>query len=152
MKEFYYNREALQELIPHRRPMLLIDDMTVINTEEARGTYQVTGEEFFLQGHYPDNPIVPGNILTEMLAQLGAALVSYKNSLPDAAFANLRGSKTPMLAGLNNFRFKSPVRPGDTVDLHITFTKDAGLVVTGEAEAFANEQLAVTGEITVVFL
>ena len=152
MKESYYNKEALQELIPHRSPMLLIDEMTVINTEEACGTYHVTGEEFFLQGHYPDYPIVPGNILTEMLAQLGAALVSYKNSLPDSAFANLRRSKTPMLAGLNNFRFKSQVCPGDTVDLRIIFTKDVGLVVSGEAEAHVGGQLAVSGEITVVFL
>lgn len=152
MKELYFDREALQKLIPHRSPMLLIDSMSVVDDEEARGAYHVSGEEFFLQGHYPNDPIVPGNILTEMLAQLGAALVSYKNSLPDASYANLRKGKTPMLAGLNNFRFKNPVRPGDTVDLHIIFTKDAGLVVSGEAEAFVEEQTAVSGEITVVFI
>jgi 3-hydroxyacyl-[acyl-carrier-protein] dehydratase len=126
--------------------------MRVVASDEACGTYRVGGNEFFLQGHYPGNPIVPGNILTEMLAQLGAALVSYKNSRPDEPHANLRMGKTPMLAGLNNFRFKRPVRPGDTVDLHITFTKDAGLVVSGEAEAHVEGQLAVSGDITVVFI
>lgn len=152
MNEIFFNRDDLQNLIPHRSPMLLIDSMSIVNAQEARGTYHVRGEEFFLQGHYPLNPIVPGNILTEMLAQLGAALISYKNDLPNASFANLRKDKTPMLAGLNNFRFKHPVKPGDTVDLHITFTADAGLVVRGEAEAFAGGQLCVSGEITVVFL
>jgi 3-hydroxyacyl-[acyl-carrier-protein] dehydratase len=126
--------------------------MTVENPDEARGTYRVTGEEFFLNGHYPGNPIVPGNILTEMLAQLGAALVSYKNSLPDAPHAKLRIGKTPMLAGLNNFHFRSPVKPGDTVDLRISFSKDAGLVVSVEAEASVGGRPAVTGEMTVVFV
>ncbi len=152
MKEIYFDRDALQELVPHRSPMLLIDSMTVVNAGEARGTYHVSGEEFFLQGHYPGNPIVPGNILSEMLAQLGAALVGYGGSLPGESHANLRRGKTPMLAGLDGFRFKSPVRPGDTVDLHIVFTKDSGLVVTGEAEGRIAGRLAVSGVITVVFL
>lgn len=152
MNELFFNKEALQKLIPHRSPMLLVDTMSVVSPDEARGTYYVNGDEFFLQGHYPDHPIVPGNILTEMLAQLGAALVNYKNCLSDAPYSNLRKDKTPMLAGLNNFRFKSPVKPGDTVELQITLTKDAGLVVCGEAEAFVSGQLAVSGEITVVFI
>jgi len=152
MNDIFFNKDSLHDLIPHRSPMLLVDSVTIVNADEARGTCHVNGDEFFLQGHYPDHPIVPGNILTEMLAQLGAALVSYKNSLPDAPHANLRRGKTPMLAGLNNFRFKSPVTPGDTVDLHITLTKDAGLIVIGQAEAFVSGQPAVSGEITVVFI
>ncbi len=152
MSELFFDRDRLETLIPHRSPMLLVDHMNAVDANEARGAYHVNGDEFFLQGHYPGNPIVPGNILTEMLAQLGAALVSYKNSLPDAPYANLRRGKTPMLAGLDNFRFKSPVRPGDTVDLHIAFTKDAGLVVSGAAEAHVGGQLAVSGDITVVFI
>ena len=152
MNELFFNRETLQKLIPHRSPMLLVDSMSVVNPDEASGAYHVNGDEFFLQGHYPDHPIVPGNILTEMLAQLGAALVSYKNNLPDTPYSNLRKGKTPMLAGLNNFRFKSPVKPGDTVALHITLTKDAGLIVNGEAEAFVGGRPVVSGEITVVFI
>ncbi len=152
MKDLFLNKDALQELIPHRSPMLLIDSMTVTGAEEARGTYHVTGDEFFLQGHYPGNPIVPGNIISEMLAQLGAALVSYKNTLQESSFASLRRGKTPMLAGVNHFRFKSPVKPGATVDLHFQFIKDAGLVVNGEAEASVEGQIVAFGEITVVFV
>lgn len=152
MNEQFFDADALKDLIPHRGPMFLLDHMAVINSEEAHGVYQIRGNEFFLQGHYPHKPIVPGNILTEMLAQLGAALISYKNSLPDVPFGKLRSGKIPVLAGLNNFRFKLPVKPGDTVDLHIIITRDAGLVVSSAAEAFVDGQPAVLGEITVAFL
>ncbi len=150
MKEIYFDRDALQELVPHRSPMLLIDSMTV-SMPEKPGNIQCPRRGILSAGTIRQS-YRARKLLSEMLAQLGAALVGYGGSLPGESHANLRRGKTPMLAGLDGFRFKSPVRPGDTVDLHIVFTKDSGLVVTGEAEGRIAGRLAVSGVITVVFL
>ena len=94
------NRDEIKEFLPHREPMLLLDEVTV-EGEKAIGKYTVKGDEFFLQGHFPGNPIVPGVIQCEMIAQTAVAL------LPDCK------GKTPLYTGLNNVKFKNPLLPGD---------------------------------------
>lgn len=99
------NREQIMKILPHRDHMLLLDD-----AERAEGVavghYTVRGDEFFLKGHFPGNPIVPGVILCEILAQ--SACVLMEDALAEG--------KLPVYTGLNQVKFRSPVRPGDTVE------------------------------------
>ena len=88
------DREALKEILPHREPMLLLDSSEVIDGI-ACGTYKVRGDEFFLQGHFPGNPVVPGVILCEMMAQ-GACVLLADGQMGDV---------TPMFSSMNNVRF-----------------------------------------------
>ena len=97
------NREEIMTILPHRDNMLLLDDAE--NKEStAVGHYTVRGDEFFLKGHFPDNPVVPGVILCEILAQSACVLMKDKMS----------EGKLPVYTGLNNVKFRSPVKPGDT--------------------------------------
>lgn len=146
------NRTHIETLIPHRVPMLLLDQVTIQNDLEATGFYAIRGDEFFLQGHFPGNPVVPGNIVNEMMAQLGAVLLCYQSSMPESPYHKLRAGKVPFLAGLDQVQYKSSAKPGDRLDLQIEITKDAGLVATGKASATVGGRLIATLFITVAFL
>lgn len=100
------NRTEIEKILPHRAPMLLLDTAELIEGE-AVGTYTVRGDEFFLQGHFPDNPVVPGVILCEMMAQ--ACCVLLQN--------DMHGKMTPYFTGLNKVKFRGKVTPSDTVVL-----------------------------------
>ena len=99
------NRDEIKKLLPHREPMLLLDETTP-EGDEARGRYTVRGDEWFVQGHFPGNPVVPGVVLCEMIGQNCAVLIGDK----------LLG-KTPFFTGMNKVKFRHTVRPGDTVEL-----------------------------------
>ncbi|MBQ9742977.1 MAG: beta-hydroxyacyl-ACP dehydratase [Ruminococcus sp.] len=106
------NRDEIKNILPHREPMLLLDDAERVG-DEAVAHYTVRGDEFFLQGHFPSNPIVPGVILCEMLAQSCCVLLS-----------DLAGEgKTAVYTGLNKVKFRTPVKPGDTVEIRCHLTK-----------------------------
>lgn len=98
------DREEIKKILPHREPMLLLDSVEA-RDGTAFGEYLVRGDEFFLKGHFPDSPIVPGVILCEILAQSACVLVQDR----------LTENQLPVYAGLNNVKFRSPVRPGDLV-------------------------------------
>ena len=99
------NREEIKTILPHRDAMLLLDEV-VQEEDTAVGTLHIRGDEWFLQGHFPGNPIVPGVILCEILAQ--SACVLMADVMTDG--------KLPVYTGLNNVKFRHPVRPGDTVE------------------------------------
>ncbi len=106
------NREEIMKILPHREPMLLIDDVEKIG-EEAVAHYTVRGDEFFLKGHFPGTPVVPGVILCEMLAQSACVLL-----------LELAGEgKLPVYTGLNKVKFRGMVKPGDTVEMRCHLTK-----------------------------
>lgn len=98
------NQEEIKQLLPHRDAMLLVEEVER-EGEVAFGSYHVRGDEWFLQGHFPGNPVVPGVILCEMMAQSTCVLLADK----------MTAQMTPMFAGLKEVHFKKPVRPGDTL-------------------------------------
>ena len=95
------NRDEIMNILPHRDHMLLLDDV-VNKNGTAVGHYTVRGDEFFLKGHFPNHPIVPGVILCEILAQ--SACVLMQDAMSEG--------KLPVYTGLNNVKFRSPVKPG----------------------------------------
>ena len=99
------NREELMTLLPHRDGMLLLDQLDK-EGEMAHGQYHVRGDEWFLQGHFPDAPVVPGVILCEILAQSAGILM--KEALTEDTI--------PMYTSMKNVRFRAPVLPGDTFE------------------------------------
>lgn len=105
------NRQQIESAIPHRPPMLLVDE--VVSRDEktivARKTFRA--EEFFFQGHYPNQPIVPGVILCEAAMQAGAILLSQH--MPQD------GSGVPVATRMNDVKFRRVTRPGETIEMHV---------------------------------
>ncbi len=128
------NREEIKNLLPHREPMLLLDEVNINENGEAVGKYTVKGDEFFLQGHFPGNPIVPGVIQCEMIAQTAVALI------PDSKGA------TPMYTGLNNVKFKNPLLPGDTAVMTVSMTARRGIFCFAKGKLEANGKLCTSAE------
>lgn len=136
------NKEEIMQILPHREPMLLLDEVTEHNGE-AVGHYHVRGDEFFLRGHFPGDPMVPGVILCEILAQSACALL--KEQMTDG--------KLPVYTGLNNVKFRSPVRPGDTIETrcrirrakHPFYFAEGTVTVDGRLCVSAEFSFAITG-------
>ena len=131
------NREEIKNILPHREPMLLLDEVNVTEEEGVPvsvGKYAVRGDEFFLQGHFPGNPIVPGVIQCEMIAQAAVLLIS------DAKDA------TPMYTGLNNVKFKNPLLPGDTAVMTVSLTAHKGIFYFAKGKLEANGKLCTSAE------
>lgn len=129
------NREEIKNILPHREPMLLIDEAVKNEDGTVTGRYTVRGDEFFLQGHFPDNPIVPGVILCEMAAQSSCMLMAD----------SVKG-KTTLYAGMNNVKFKNSVRPHDTVEFLCTHIRSMGLIHFIKAEGRVDGKLCLSGE------
>lgn len=128
-------RDEIMTILPHRDPMLLIDD--VMNEDgTAIGHYHVRGDEFFLQGHFPGNPVVPGMILCEILAQSACVLLAD----------HMGGEKVPMYTGLNNVRFKSPVRPGDAFETRCRITRAKPPFYFAEGTGYVGDRLCLKAE------
>ena len=128
------NRDIIKTFLPHREPMLLIDDVAM-EGNEAIAHYPVRGDEYFLQGHFPGNPIVPGVILCEIMGQSCCILVRDE----------LAVGRTPLYSGIKEARFRQPVRPGDTIESRGHITDRRALIFHAEAEAKVNGKTAVKG-------
>ena len=118
---------AIEDLIPHRAPMLLVDELLELDDKTARCRKTFRTDEYFVQGHYPQNPIVPGVILCEATMQAGALLLSSlaTSEADKAAQQDARNAvnRVPVATRLNDVKFKRIVRPGDTVELHVTLNE-----------------------------
>ena len=134
------NKEQIESIIPQRDPFLMIDEVEEYNPGEyCIGYKNVTGEEYFFKGHFPGNPIMPGVLITESLAQAGAvAILSLEENK----------GKNALFAGIDKMKFKKMVVPGDKLKLEVRIIKRKGPIGLGEAIATVDGKIAAKGELT----
>jgi 3-hydroxyacyl-[acyl-carrier-protein] dehydratase len=130
----------IRATIPHRYPFLLIDRIVELSEDgkSAVGLKNVSANEPFFQGHFPNLPIMPGVLIVEALAQCAAA----------GLMKDLGEGKIGMLAGVDGFRFRRPVVPGDQLRLEVKLTKMRGPIGKVDARALVDGDIAAEGEIT----
>jgi 3-hydroxyacyl-[acyl-carrier-protein] dehydratase len=130
----------IQQIIPHRWPFLLVDKIIDLKPgEEAIGIRNISVGEIFFQGHFPGYPILPGVLIIEALAQVGAVAI--------LSLAENKG-KIVLFAGVDGFRFRKPVLPGDTLRLQVKLTKMRGPIGKGTAKAMVEDRTVAEGELT----
>lgn len=129
---------AIQRIIPHRYPFLLVDRIIELSPgESAVGLKSVSVNEHFFQGHFPNYPVMPGVLIVEAIAQVGAvALLSQPEQTGQIA----------LFAGIEKVRFKRQVKPGDTLRLEVTLGQFRRGIGTGHGTATVDGQVACRGE------
>lgn len=132
------NIEEIKDIIPHRYPFLFVDKVLIEDTGLSGVGYKnVTINEPFFQGHFPEMPVMPGVLIVETMAQVGAVIL-----LSDEKFKG----RIPYFAGINKVRFKRKVVPGDTLRMEVILTKIRGSIGVGEGKAYVGDELACEGE------
>ena len=133
------NVDQIKELIPHRYPFLLVDKVVELDPgKKAIGIKNVTVNEPFFQGHFPSYPLMPGVLIIEAMAQVGAvAMMSMEEN---------RG-KLGVFAGIDGVRFKREVRPGDTLRMEVELNSFRRSIGKASASAYVGEELVCSGEL-----
>lgn len=131
--------KAIQEALPHRYPMLLVDRVLSSSDDEIVALKNVTINEPFFKGHFPDYPVMPGVLIMEALAQTAGVLELSK--------ADNKG-KLVFYAGMDKVKFKKQVVPGDQLVMTARFVKRRGSIAVVEAKAEVDGQLAASGNLT----
>ena len=129
------NKEEIKKILPHRDNMLLLDEV-IREDDTAHGFYKIPEDAFFLKGHFPGAPVVPGVILCEILAQSTCVLLADQ----------MQQDKMPMYTSLNNVRFKSPVYPGDLFETKCRITRSKFPFFFAEGTGYVDGRLCVKAE------
>ena len=133
------DQEQIKAIIPHRYPFLLVD--RILEVEEGKraiGPKNVTVNEPFFQGHFPEYAVMPGVLIVEALAQVGAVAILKKEE---------NRGKLAFFAGIDQFRFKEQVRPGDTLTLEVNLTRVRGSIGKGHGVAQVNNAIVAEGDL-----
>jgi 3-hydroxyacyl-[acyl-carrier-protein] dehydratase len=135
-----FGREAIEAIIPHREPFLLLDEVTeLVPGSRVVARKLVRPDEWYLAGHFPGRPIMPGVLMVEALAQAGAVAVLSEEE---------NRGKLVLFAGIDDVRFKRIVQPGDELELVCDLEKVRGPIGRGKATARVGGDLAVRGTLT----
>ena len=135
-----FGRAAIQEILPHREPFLLIDEVVELTPGAgAAARKHVREDEWYLRGHFPGRPVMPGVLIVEALAQTGAVAVLSEEE---------NRGRLALFAGIDDCRFKRIVEPGDSLDLTCELERVRGPIGRGRAEARVGDELAVRGTLT----
>ena len=134
------DKEGIKNIIPQREPFLMIDEVEEYVPGESAIAYKHVDEsEYYIKGHFPGNPIMPGVLIVESLAQTGAvAILSMEENK----------GKNALFGGIDKIRFKKQVVPGDTLKLEVKIIKRKGPIGIGEAIATVDGKVAAKGELT----
>ena len=136
-----YDINEVKKILKHRYPFLFVDKITYLDESEVIGIKNVTVNEPFFNGHFPSNPIMPGVLQVEALAQVCGILVMNSFDEPDKYI--------PYLAGIENFRFRKMVRPGDTLVMRLRFESPIKRgIAKMKAEAFVGNNIVGEGNMT----
>jgi len=127
----------LEKILPHRKPMLLLDEAEKTGENTGSSKCIIKGDEFFLMGHFPGKPVVPGVILCEMLAQTCGVILSDETE-----------GKTPFFTSIDKAKFKNPVLPGDTVEFECEITKAKKPFYFASGKGRVNGKLCVEASIS----
>lgn len=133
------NREEIQNILPHRNSMLLLDEAWLNEAGEACGRYNVRGDEWFFDGHFPGNPVMPGVVQCEIIAQASCLL-----------FADALRGKTAYYAGIDKVRFRRMVRPGDVLETRSSILRSKLNMYVVKGEARVNGELCASGEFSFI--
>ena len=133
-------KEEIKKIIPQREPFLMIDEVESFEPGQNAIAYKnVSEEEYYFKGHFPGNPIMPGVLIAESLAQAGAiAILSMEENK----------GKNALFGGIDKMRFKQMVIPGDRLKLEVKIIKRKGPIGIGEGIATVNGKVAAKGEFT----
>lgn len=133
------DRQELMSILPHRNSMLLLDEAHVDENGVAHGRYRARGDEWFFDGHFPGNPIMPGVVQCEIIAQASCVL-----------FAEELKGKTAYYAGIDKLRFRRMVHPGDTMEVTSSVIRRKMNIFVVRGEAHVNGDLCASGEFSFI--
>jgi len=136
-----FGRDVIEQLIPHRAPFLLVDEILELEPgKRVVGRREIRADDWWFPGHFPQRPVMPGVLTIEAIAQAGAVAV-----LADEA----NRGKVPFFAGIDDCRFKRVVEPGDVLTLECEFVRVRGPIAKGQGRASVGDEVAAEAMLTV---